>query len=139
MIKEGNHTTNYTDTFIAVADDCPVKAAEVPPVKNDKKTVASMQFERIMHHPYTYTSDDVIFGQFAEKNGLSGTKAERDDFFSKGQPCLRASPLGKRYGWGVHADAEGKVALYPVESEEYKKLEKDPKLTHTKAMRSKRI
>jgi len=138
MIKDGNHTTNYTDTFIAVAEDCPVKAAEIPVEKAGKKTVASAQFERIMHHPYTYTSDDVIFGVYAEKNNLSENKAGRDQFFSKGQPCLRASPLGKRYGWGIHCDAEGKVALYPVESDDYKKLENDPKLVHTRAMRSKR-
>jgi hypothetical protein len=28
------HTTDYFDTFIAVAEDCPVDAAEVPTVKS---------------------------------------------------------------------------------------------------------
>ena len=60
----------------------------------------------------------------------------RKDFFSKGQACFRASPLTKRYGWGVHSDSEGKIAIYPVESKEYKKLAGDENLTHLRAMRS---
>lgn len=141
MAKLGDmHTTNYSNTFIAVADDCPVTAAEVPAAKADKPTVASMQFDMIGQNPYKYSSDDVIFQVYADKSGI-GKKdqpAARDLFFSKGQPCLRASPLAKRYGWGVHSNEEGKVAIYAVDSEEYKKLSKDKKLTQIKAMRSKR-
>jgi hypothetical protein len=95
----------------------------------------------IAHHPYQYTSDDVLFRVYATKNQV--TKAElskaREEFFSKGQACLRASPLTKRYGWGVHSDAKGKVAIYPVESADYKKFSKDKSLTHVKAMRSKKV
>ncbi|WP_342481620.1 DUF6157 family protein [Paenibacillus sp. FSL L8-0340] len=32
--------------------------------------------------------------------------------FSKSNPCLRASMLSKRYGWGMHFNDEGKIALY---------------------------
>jgi len=134
------HTTNYTDTFILVAEDCPVSAAEVPPLKGTEKTVAALQFEMIEQHPYEYTSDDVIFGVYARRNDIRDTElnSEREKFFSKGQPCLRSSPLGKRYGWGVHSNAEGKVAVYPVESEEYKRLASDKKLKITRAMNSAR-
>lgn len=62
----------------------------------------------------------------------------REQFFSKGQACFRSSPLGKRYGWGVHSDGKGKIAIYAVESPEYKKLAKDKSLEHVKAMRSKK-
>ena len=135
------HTTNYKNTFIEVAEDCPVNAAEIPPVKAEK-TAANLQFEMIIDHPYQFTSDDVIFHVFATKNGISGKqkiKEEREAFFSKGQPCMRSSPLTKRYGWGVHHNEEGKIALYPVGSADYKKLSKDKSIAHVKAMRSKRI
>ena len=133
------HTTNYFNTFIEVAEDCPVSDAEVPPQKGDAKTVANLHFEMIAENPYKFTSDDVIFNAFAAKNGLtSNLQQERDLFFSKGQACLRASPLGKRYGWGVHSDAEGKVAVYPLGSEEYERFLEDEKLKKVKAMRSKR-
>ncbi|MBZ4190521.1 DUF6157 family protein [Niabella beijingensis] len=132
------HTTNYQDTFIEVAPDCPVKTAEVPPLKLSGKTAANLQFEMIMENPYTFTSDDVLFHCFAVKNQIprSQLKAAREAYFSKGQPCLRASPLTKRYGWGVHCDAAGKVAIFGVETSNYKKLAADKTLKIVKAMRS---
>lgn len=36
-------TTNYYDTFIEVADDCPVEAAEVPPMRGAGKTAARLK------------------------------------------------------------------------------------------------
>jgi hypothetical protein len=135
------HTTNYTNAFVAVADDSPALHGEVPPMRGDKITIAAMQYEMISKHPYKYTSDDVIFHCYAVKNEL--TKAElaegRKQFFSKGQACMRASPLTKRYGWGVHNNAEGKIAIYAVDSPEYKKFLKDKKLMVVKGMRSKRV
>jgi Family of unknown function (DUF6157) len=133
------HTTNYYDTFIEIAEDCPISMAEIPPQKGDDKTVANLQFDMIMHNPYKYTSDELIFGIHTLRNGLSNNDDERATFFSKGQACLRASPLAKRYAWGVHHNAEGKVAIYPAESEDYQKFVADVALKHTKAMRSKRI
>jgi hypothetical protein len=133
------HTTNYYDTFIEIAEDCPISTAEIPPQKGEDKSVANLQFDMIVHNPYKYTSDEVIFGIYALRNGLSNNEAERSAFFSKGQACLRSSPLAKRYGWGVHHNAEGKVALYPAESEAYQKFAANAALKHTKAMRSKRV
>jgi hypothetical protein len=140
MKDSRTHTTNYQNTFIEVADDCPVRIGEVPPQKGDNKTVANSQFDLIANNPYKYTSDDVLFEVFAERNQISRTEqpAAREQFFAKGQPCLRSSPLAKRYGWGVHSDGEGKVAIYAVDSPEYKKLAKDKTLQHVRAMRSRR-
>lgn len=132
------HTTNYYNTFIEIAADCPVTQGEVPPSKGDNKTIAGMQFDLIYDHPYKYTSDDVFFRVFAERNDLTTSEyAEaRKQFFSKGQPCFRASPLAKRYGWGVHCDEQGKVAIYGCETPEYKKLLHEPSFKVLKAMKS---
>ena len=134
------HTTNYFNTFIEIAEDCPVATGEVPPVKGDAKTLANIQFETVSRNPYKFTSDDVLFQCFAEKNDLAeGELAQaKQQFFSKGQPCFRSSPLTKRYGWGVHSNEEGKIALYGADTPEYEKLAADPKLKVVKAMRSKR-
>ncbi len=133
-------TTNYYNTFIEVAEDCPVKIAEIPPQKGNDKTAANIQFEMINNSPYKYSSDDILFTVNAIKNKISDTNIEneREKFFSKGQPCFRSSPLTKRYGWGVHSNAEGKIAIYAVETDEYKKLSNDKNLKGLKAMRSKR-
>lgn len=134
------HTTNYENTFIEVAEDCPVTSGEIPKQKGDAKTIANIEFEMISQNPYKYSSDDVLFQVFADKNDL--TKSEyneaREKFFSKGQACLRASPLTKRYGWGIHNNENGKIALFGMETEEYQKLSKDKNLKIVKAMRSSR-
>lgn len=135
------HTTNYFNTFIEKAEDCPVASGEIPPKKGGKETAASIQFDMIVSNPYTFTSDDVIFRVFAEKQNIKGKSqlaVEREKFYSKGQPCMRSSPLTKRYGWGIHNNAEGKVAIYPSGSAEYEKFKKDKSIAHVKAMRSKR-
>ncbi len=131
-------TTNYYNTFIEIAEDCPTSAAEIPPVKGENLSVANLQFDMIMANPYKYTSDEVIFTIHALRNGIDNNETERAAFFAKGQACLRASPLSKRYAWGTHHDAQGKVALYPAESIEYQQFVENETLKHTKGMRSKR-
>jgi hypothetical protein len=132
------HSTNYKDTFIEVADDCPSTFGEIPPTKGDTKTVANILFEIVSKNPYKFTSDDVFFQVYAERNDLTPGEFEeaRERFFSKGQPCFRASPLTKRYGWGVHSDQEGKVAIFGCETEEYKRFSKNQTLKVIKAMKS---
>jgi hypothetical protein len=138
------HTTNYVDTFIAVADDSSATSASVPP-ERATPSVAELTFRMIAENPYVYTSDDVIFGVFAERKGIPAHELAdaRAAFFSKGQPCLRSSDLGKRYGWGVHSDDEGRVALVAIGSEQYTALASGTTLdgvpiTVTRAMRSAR-
>lgn len=134
------HSTNYTNTFIAVADDCPAVQGEIPAYKGDDKSIAFLQYEMIAHNPYRYTSDEIIFGCLAAKKDLSGAELEQERklFFSKGQACLRASALTKRYGWGAHHDAEGKVAIFALDSPEYQALQAQAELKQVKAMRSKK-
>jgi hypothetical protein len=131
---------NYFDTFIEVADDCPARIAAAPEPKGGKKTMPVLQYDMIAQHPYAYTQEDVLFETYADHQGIPAADrpAERERYFAKGQPCLRASSLGKVYGWGIHSDSEGRVALYAVESEDYERLANDRQLKHLKAMRSKR-
>ena len=134
------HTTNYFNTLIEIAEDCDATSGRVPPVRGDKKSIANLQFEMISEQPYEFTSDDVLFSVFATRKEIPANdwNEQRALFFSKGQACLRASPLTKQYGWGVHSNAEGKIALYGVESTEYQRLVADEAVVKKKAMRSKK-
>ena len=138
------HTTNTPNTFIRVADDCPARTGEAPPLHAGKPTVPGLQYEMIAKAPYKYTSDDVVFATSAPgrardaKATKTARSLAREAFFAKGQACMRASPLGKRFGWGVHADSEGRIAIYAVDSKRYQALAGDPKITQVRAMRSKR-
>jgi Family of unknown function (DUF6157) len=133
------HTTNYFDTFIEVAEDTKVSNGTVPPMK-EKKTVAEMQYEMIHKNPYKFTSDDVLFQVFADRNDLTKKeyKQARENFFSKGQACFRASPLTKTYGFGIHSNAEGKIALIGMETQQYQEFLNDDRIKKLKAMKSAR-
>lgn len=134
------HTTNYTNTFIEVAEDCPVSQAEVPAMKEGEQSVARLQFEKLIDAPYQFTSDEVLFELHALRKAVG--ESERDkcktDFFSKGQACFRASPLTKRYGWGAHFDETGRMAIYALGSEKYRELSANPAIQVVRAMRNKR-
>ncbi len=134
------HTTNYHDTFIEIAEDSPNASGLTPPLKGEARSIANRQFDLLSKNPYKYTSDDVLFQVYAERNDIAPSEMEaaRAQFFSKGQPCFRASPLTKTYGWGVHSDKEGRMALYGAETAEYKRLAEDKGVQKVKAMKSKR-
>jgi len=130
---------NYKATFIQVADDCPVTFGTRPPVR-ERKTVACHQFDLLINHPYEFTQEDVLFKVHCQRKDINDAKDSnfRDAFLAKPLPCLRASPLAKRYGWGFHFDEQGKVALVAKESEPYKILSQANNLLVLKALRSHR-
>ena len=89
-------TANYIDTFIAVAPDCAAPGG-TPPREGETPSVALLTFQMIHENPYRFTSDDVIFGVWADRRGIpeDDRAAAREEFFSRGQACRRASDLGK--------------------------------------------
>jgi hypothetical protein len=117
---------NYYETFIEVAPDCPVSEAAVPAIKGRAKTVAVLQYELLSESPYTFTQEELLFQVHVRRQGMSDEEAQAQRaemwelLFGKPHACLRTSPLPKQYGWGLHFDAEGKIGLYAVESEEYR-------------------
>ncbi len=133
----------YYRTLIAVADDCPVDASVVP--SGEKKTVAALQYEMLAAEPYRLTQEDVLFLTWVRRRpgfgelGENELAALRDEFFSRSRACLRASPLPKRYGFGLLFDGEGRIALCPMESEEYRRIVAGGEgYTVVKAMRTSR-
>lgn len=131
---------NYYDTLIEVADDCPVTVAQVPKAQGGRKTKAGIEYELLAEHPYTYTEEDIAFEVYAVLHDIptASRSAERRKLLSKGHPHLRVSALAKRYGWGIHNNTEGKIALIAVESPAYKQLLDDPHTAKIKAFRSSR-
>jgi Family of unknown function (DUF6157) len=120
---------NYFDTLIAVADDCPVSSGVRPGTGGER--VARVQYELLAGRPHELTQQDVLFESWLARQDLPDELSEddreclRQDFLSKPQASLRSSPLPRRYGWGLLFDAHGKVALCPMESEEYRHLSGD--------------
>ena len=130
------HSTNYTNTFIAVAEDTTARCG-TQPKPGAVPTVAQLQHALLHNKPHLLTSDEVLFQVHATRQGVAEAElgAAHAAFFAKGQPCFRASPLTKTHGWGVHFDALGRMALVGMETEAY---QRHPSLKQLKAMRAAR-
>ena len=130
-----------THTFVRIADDSPVQQGVVPRSKDGAEpTLARRHYDLLIEHPYEYDIDSFNFEIFCQKNHIDEADREshREAFFSKGHPCMRASPLTKTHGWGAHYNGAGKIAIYPVDSAAYTKLLNDPENRVDMAMRSAR-
>lgn len=125
------YSTNYRSTLITVAEDCLV--VEVTP-PDRAGSVARLQYEMLRDAPYSLTSDDLL---------LAVDKARFGDFdaaewAAKPRACLRASPLVKRHGFGLHHDDHGRVALVPMGSDAYSRLLADSSVAKRPGMRNRR-
>lgn len=129
------HSTNYFDTLICPAEDC----SSVAKVPERPGSVAALQYELLAESPYSMTSDDVLSAVAAQRKDidpedLSGFRAE---YFSKGQPCFRASPLTKTHGWAIHSNEEGFIALLAPNDPEFAELLGNENVKQIYAMRNK--
>ena len=57
---------------------------------------------------------------------------------ARSQPDMRLLMLPKRWGWGVHYDEQGRIAILGVETEGYRRLAADPGLRVMPARASRR-
>lgn len=129
----------YTNTFIIAADDCPVSTAQNPSRGKDTLTRAEIEYNLLTQEPYSCDHLDFTYLVHNRHKAQSGaTPQSRHEFHAKGQPCMRASALVKRYGYGAHYNSTGKIAIYPMESPTYKKFSESNATTVLKGMRNKR-
>ena len=134
---------SYKETFITIASDCPVDKSEIPVSNRAKKPLHIIQYELLTENPYKFDHQELVFKVYVIKEELEiKSETERkeiwDKLFSKGHPCLRASALTKRYGFGAHYDKNGKIALYPMESKEYQNFINDKSIKKLAGMKNKR-
>lgn len=133
----------YTNTFIAVAEDCQATTGQVPVQRANGPTVASVQHAMLAEAPGRWTQEDVLLASSPAARGRDGLSEEeleriRKEYFAQPRACLRASPLPKTHGWGLHYDEQGRITLHAVDSAEYSHLSADDSLTQLRAMRSRR-
>ena len=136
---------SYQDTFIQVAPDTTATQSEVPPVRGAKKPMHVIQYELLTAQPYTFDHEALVFEVHVRHKELLDQLPDRRDelwheLHQKGHPCMRASALTKRYGWGAHYDDKGRIAIYPMESDAYRDFveQAGERVTLLDAMRSKR-
>jgi len=116
---------SYKSTFITISADCPDVLGSLPPELKTGRSKARIEYELLRDAPYSLDHDALNFTVYSLQRAQAGEVPDgREAYLSKGRPCMRASPLVKRYGWGAHYDAAGKIAIYRAGSGEYARLAK---------------
>ncbi|MGG6310607.1 DUF6157 family protein [Paenibacillus macerans] len=116
---------SYKDTFIKVSPDCPADRGIVPESAKPGKPVHVIQYELLSQAPYRYDHEELLFEVHVRHKQIPDDVVQErrqeiwEALFSKSHPCLRASALPKKYGWGVHYDENGKIAIYGMDSPAY--------------------
>jgi hypothetical protein len=122
----GDAVTGAVRRIVLVAEDCPAPAATTPTPGRAGPSVAQVQYELLVAEPFRWTEDDVLFESWWRRQdaAASASAAEKEraraEYLARPRPCLRASPLPTRFGWGLVFDDRDRVALCPVESPEYR-------------------
>jgi len=130
----------YINSFITASEDSGTFHSVVPQPHGERIPLHLIQYNLLVHHPYYYDHNSLIFEVYLIQKGKSADMAQDerkqlwDELFSKNHPCMRNSLLVTKYGFGVHYNHDGKMALYPIESNEYKQWAADPAIHKIKGM-----
>jgi Family of unknown function (DUF6157) len=128
----------YENAFITLARDCPVAAGFVP---RKAMSIAGLEHALLIGDPYKHNASDLILAVHRRHKHVGD--AEVDEFkaflFAKSHVCMRLSMLPKRWGWGVHYNEQGRMALYGAETEEYQQFATRPDLRVMAARPSRRM
>ena len=108
---------SYASTFITIAPDSNAKKGEIPDLNRVKKPIHLIQYILLTQNPYKFGHEELIFEVYIEKENLQDiSKKEKKEIwnrlFEKGHPCLRASTLTKKYGFGA-------TEVYIYQNQEY--------------------
>ncbi|GJD58923.1 DUF6157 family protein [Methylobacterium dankookense] len=131
------------NSFVLVGADCPVTASVIPQTRGGAPTVPALQHMLLSADPYRYDHEGLIWEVYRHHKAIppADEVSARASLFSRSHPCMRASILPKRYGWGVHYDEAGRIAIVGMETGRYRELaasEPSMGITVVRAMRSKR-
>jgi hypothetical protein len=118
--------------LIQVAEDCPVSQGTIPATKREVETIAMIQYDELTKYPYQYNEQE-----FHEQVNLV-RRGKKSGEVNLGRYDIRRNALSKKYGWGIHINEEGKLALVGCETYKYKQLEQDILVDKVKSYRIKK-
>jgi hypothetical protein len=116
------------EELIEMASDSTAVRGEVPPDNGMRKTIPRISYEVLADNPYRFDEREFYHEVHIVRCGRPNLKIENYN--------IKRLALVKRYGWGIHRNAGGKLALVACESSRYKELQADPQVKRTKAYRN---
>jgi len=119
---------DYRNVLIQVAEDCPVNKGVKPEPENG---IAYVGYDELSRNPYKYTELEFYKQVHHIRRNKPELKIETYD--------IRRNALCKKYGWGVHINESGALALVGCETDKYKELLKNVMVDKVDAFRNRRI
>ena len=111
-----------------VSEDCPVKKG-TPPVSRKADAIAIIYYEELITNPYKYTYDELKHQVHIVRRGKKNGELKLENYL------IRRNQLVRDWGWGIHIDRNGKLALVGSETSKYKQLVNDPTVEKKRAYR----
>ena len=96
------------ENLILISEDAESRVSIIPP---EGDTIARIAYEVLISNPYQFTEAEY-------HHEVHITRRNRPDL-NISSYSIKRSPLLQKFGWGVHRDVNGRLALVPAESEEY--------------------
>ena len=124
MSKE-KQNQDLVNALITVAESS-AKTSIIPTSKSKKETVKEVVYRVLNENPYKYKQNDLFYE-------VHINQMKKDKTLKLEKYKLQRSELCSLLGWGIHGDEEGRLALVPIESSEYKSLLANPSITKKKA------
>ena len=106
------------------------KQSEIPTSVRKIETVKEVLYKVLIENPYK-------FKQYELFNEVHINRRKKSKTLKLESYQLEKSELCSLLGWGIHGDEQGKIALVPAESEDYKKLLNNPSIKKIKAYNKK--
>ena len=116
------------EQLIMVSADSPHKKG-TPPVSRKPDAIVMIEYDELINNPYKYTYEGLKHQVHIVRRKKKAGELKLDSY------RLTRSQLLKEWGWGIHIDRNGKLALLGCETPKYKQLMKDPSIEKQRAHR----
>ena len=91
--------------------------------------IVMIEYEELSNNPYKYTYEELKHRVHIERRGKKLGELKLDSY------RLTRSQFLKKWGWGIHIDRNGKLALVGCETSKYKQLLNDTSVDKKRAYR----
>ena len=116
------------EVLILIATKCSMKRGTKPVSNREQPTIAMHQYDVLTEMPYQLTYEQLKDEVHGNRRGKELTREQSKTYM------MKRSELCKIWGWGVHQDKNGKLALVGCETKEYRRLVKDLQVQKEKAL-----
>jgi len=99
------------NVLVKVAEDRPVQKGTVP---GRSDVISHIGYDELSKNPYVYTQLEFYHQVHHIRRNKPDLKIESYN--------IKRNSLCKKYGWGIHINELGKLAIFGCETEDYKKL-----------------